>query len=179
MKKGITLLEMLVVVAIMAVLSATLIPNSQDDISLEKLNTEAKTLSYKFLQLSVDARMSGRTIRITCNSQTVIAYSHLANQSWDFNSSVARVASSPAVVDTPQTIFQAKSGMTLNGFCAGNQTFYISSEGNLFSASGVGGLRNLEIRTRKYASIIDLSAAAYPQSIRIGLIGAVPVDNEI
>jgi prepilin-type N-terminal cleavage/methylation domain-containing protein len=178
MKKGVTLLEMLVVVAVMAVLSAALIPNSQDDISLERLNAEAKTLSYKFLQLSVDARMSGRTIRITCNSQTVIAYSHLANQSWDFNSSAARIASSPLVVEA-QTIFQAKSGMTLNGFCAGNQTFYISSEGNLFSASGVGGLRNLEIRTRKYASIIDLSAAAYPQSIRIGLIGAVPVDNEI
>jgi prepilin-type N-terminal cleavage/methylation domain-containing protein len=177
MKKGITLLEMLVVVAIMAVLSATLIPNSQDDISLERLSTEAKSLSYKFLQLSVDARMSGRTIRITCNPQTVIAYSHLANQSWDFSSSAAKIASSP-LVET-QTIFQAKSGMTLNGFCAGNQTFYISSEGNLFSANGVGGLRNLEIRTRKYASIIDLSAAAYPQSIRIGLIGAVPADNEI
>jgi prepilin-type N-terminal cleavage/methylation domain-containing protein len=178
MKKGITLLEMLVVIALMAVLSATLIPNSQDDVSLERLNTEAKSLSYKFLQLSVDARMSGRTIRVTCNPQTVIAYSHLANQSWDFNSSAARVASSPTVIDT-QTIFQSKSGMSLNGFCSGNQTFYISSEGNLFSASGVGGLRNLEIRTNKYSSIINLSAAAYPTSIRIGLIGAVPVDNEI
>ncbi len=177
MKKGVTLLEMLVVVAVMAVLSAVLIPNSQDDISLERLNAEAKSLSYKFLQLSVDARMSGRTIRVTCNSQTIIAYSYLANQSWDFNTSAAKIASSP-LVET-QTIFQTKSGMSLNGFCAGNQTFYISSEGNLFSANGVGGLRNLEIRTLKYASIIDLSAAAYPQSIRIGLIGAVPVDNEI
>lgn len=176
MKKGVTLLEMLVVIALIAVLSAALIPNSQDDISLERLNAEAKTLAHKFLQLSVDARVSGRTIRITCNSQGITSTSFLANLSWDYDSAVLKA--NGASIDS-QTLFQAKSGLSLAGYCAGNQTFYISSEGNLFSARGVPGLANLEIRSRRYAAILNLSGAAYPTSIRIGNIGAVPVDNEI
>lgn len=177
MKKGITLLEMLVVIAIMAILSAALIPNSQDDVTLERLNSEAKTLAHKFLQLSVDARVSGRTIRITCNPQGISSAIYPANLSWDYDSAVLKTGS-VASIET-QTLFQAKNGLSLAGYCSGNQTFYISSEGNLFAARGVPGLANLEIRSTRYAAILNLSGAAYPTSIRIGNIGAVPVDNEI
>ncbi len=176
MKRGITLLEMLVVVGVIAIISAALIPQSQEDISLERLSTESKSLAHKFLELSVDARVSGKTYRLTCNPQTIVATSYSANQSWDYDSAVLKTS---GVALETQTLFQARGGLSLNGYCAGNQTFYISSEGNLFVARNTPGITGLEIRTRRYAASMDISGTGYPRSIRIGNIGAIPIDNEI
>ena len=173
--RGVTFLEILVVISILAIMSAVLVPTSQETVTLEKLSSEAKLVAQRLVQLSIDARVSGRVIKLTCNPQGITADAYLGFQTRDYTGAVAIAGNASNYIETRQ-VESATNTVTLSGICASPQIFYITSEGYLFSAQGVAGIANIELRSGTLAARVDVSGAASTM-VRIGVIGAI--SNEI
>lgn len=174
LKQGVTFLEVLVVIAILAIGSAMLVPTNLETVTLEKLSSEAKVMAQKLVQLSVDARVSGRVVRLTCTTQGLNADSFSGQQTRDYNTASAKAV--PANLIESTVVESTTNSILLNGVCASNQIFYITSEGYFFSAQGVPGIANIELRAGTLAARIDVSGAG-STTVRVGVIGAVT--NEI
>lgn len=175
LKRGVTFLEILVVISILAVSSAMLLPTSQETVTIEKLSSEAKLVAQRLVQLSIDARVSGRVIKLSCNSLEITANAYLGSQIRDYTSANAIASNSTNLIETTQ-VESSTNTVTLAGICAAPQTFYITSEGYFFSAQGVAGISNIELRSGTLAASIDVSGAASTK-VRVGVVGAI--NNEI
>lgn len=176
LKKGVTLLEMVVVIAVIAILTAVMMPTSQENLNLEKLQAEVKSVAQKITQLTIDARVMGRTIKVTCDSQGIMAYSYAVNQSRDYVSAASKATG--AIAETIE-IESAANSMTLAGICSAPKVFYITSEGYIFSAAGVAGISNIEFRVRGYGARLDISGAGYPNIFIGPLLPLGLITNEI
>lgn len=173
LKRGVTFLEILVVISILAVVSVMLVPTSQETVTLEKLSSEAKLVAQRLVQLSIDARVSGRVIRLRCSAQGISADAFLGTQTRNYNSAIAVASNASNFIETTE-VETTTNKVTV--ICPSPQVFYITSEGYFFSAQGVAGVSNIELRSGTLAARIDVSGAA-STTVRVGVIGAI--NNEI
>lgn len=173
LKRGVTFLEILVVISILAVISVMVVPTSQETVTLEKLSSEAKLVAQRMVQLSIDARVSGRVVRLRCTSQGIMADTFLGWQTRDYASANGVANNASNFIETTQV---ENSTNQITVICPAPQTFYITSEGYVFSAQGVPGISNIELRSGTLAARVDVSGAASTM-VRVGVIGAV--NNEI
>lgn len=175
LKKGITFLEVLVVISVMAIIAGMLVPTSQETVNLQKLSSEAKLVAQKLVQLSVDARVSGHVVQLVCSSSGMTANVYLGNQARDYSTAQARSSISANLIGTV-SIESSSNTITLAGNCLTAKTFYITSEGYIFSAQGVAGITNIELRAGTLGANVDISGAG-STTVKVGVIGAI--NNEI
>jgi prepilin-type N-terminal cleavage/methylation domain-containing protein len=175
LKRGVTFLEILVVISILAVISAMFVPTSQETVTLEKLSSEAKLVAQRLVQLSIDARVSGRVIKLSCTTQSLTANVYAASQKTDY-ASVNGITGVPIETSDVESV---SNNIKLGGICATPQTFVITSEGYFFSSQSVPGISNLELTSGTLGARIDVSGAG-SVIVRVGT--ALPVkaiNNEI
>ena len=172
-KSGITFLELLVVVAIISVTSILFISSGQEAVPLHKLASHSKQIAQQLMQLSLDARLSGRTIELTCTADTLRAKSYQINKTYDYESAKLAIDSAPII--SQELIKASGDGISLQKTCSVPQTYYITSEGSIFSAANLPGIE-LTLSTGQFLSQISLSGAGYP---RVFLGDLVALKNEI
>ena len=174
-KQGITFLEVLIVISIMAIVAGMLVPTNQENVNIQKLSSEAKLVAQRLVQLSIDARVSGHVVQIVCNTSGITGNVFLGNKSRDYSTSQA--ISSVASNFIYATLVESNlNTITIAGNCLTPKTFYITSEGYFFSAQGVAGIANIELRSGSIGANVDISGAG-SSTVKIGLIGAI--NNEI
>lgn len=170
-KRGVTFLEILMVIGIMAIVAAFFAPTNQQTVTLEKLTSEAKLVAQRLIQLSIDARVSGHVVQVSCLNNGITARVYLGAQARDYATAQLRAGVSANLLDTYE-IERASNLITHAGICASSQTFYITTEGYFFSAQGVPGIANLELRSGSYAATVDVSGAG-STTVKVGLLGAI------
>jgi type II secretory pathway pseudopilin PulG len=165
------MLEVLVVLGIISVLSAMLVPSSQENVSLERVIGNAKLLSQKLVELSVDARASGRMVRLDCNSTGIRATTYRNTRSRDYNSSHQAIGVSSNIISSNIPLIQINTSTRL--VCPTSNPIYITSEGYIFSGSSIAlaGITGLELRSGPYGARLLVSAAGV-STISAGVVGS-------
>jgi prepilin-type N-terminal cleavage/methylation domain-containing protein len=161
-QRGFSMLEVLVVLGIISVLSAMLVPSSQENVSLERVIGNAKLLSQKLVELSVDARASGRMVRLDCNSTGIRATTYRNTRSRFYGNAIA---SNIISANIPLIPVSASTRLV----CPTSNPIYITSEGYVFSASSPG-ITGLELRSGPYGARLLVSAAGV-STISAGVVG--------
>ena len=158
------MLEVLVVLGIISVLSAMLVPSSQENVSLERVIGNAKLLSQKLVELSVDARASGRMVRLDCNSTGIRATTYRNTRSRFYGNAIA---SNIISANIPLIPISASTRLV----CPTSNPIYITSEGYIFSGpSALAGITGLELRSGPYGARLLVSAAGV-STISAGVVG--------
>ena len=160
MRSGVTMLELLVVVAILAVIAAIGLPSGQEAVPLNKLSTRAKSLAQRLTQLSIDARTSGNTVRIVCSASSITASYFSKNRTYDYASSAAAISGSSPLLDT--VLLDQEDGIAVQT-CSSTQTYYVTSEGYFFQdSSNTPGL-DLTMNLSNFSARVLMSGASYPR----------------
>ena len=160
MRSGVTMLELLVVVAILAVIAAFGLPSGQEAVPLNKLSAKAKSVAQRLTQLSIDARTSGNTVRITCSANSITASYFSKNRTYDYASSVAAISGATSLSDS--VILDQEEGIQIQT-CASTQTYYVSSEGYFFQNSGNTPGLDLTMNLSSFSARVLMSGASYPR----------------
>ena len=168
-QRGFSMLEVLVVLGIISVLSAMLVPSSQDNVSLERVIGNAKLLSQKLVELSVDARASGRMVRLDCDATGIRATTYRDTRQRDYNSSNLASGVSSNIISSNIPLLHIGTGTRLAGACAVSARIFITSEGHIYSAT-TAGITNLELRSGRYGARLNVSAAGV-STISAGIWG--------
>lgn len=159
-KAGITFLELLVVIAIISITSLLFVSSGQEAVPLNKLAAHSRKIAQQLMQLSLDARLSGRTIELNCTKDALIAKVYQVNKTYDYVSAKAGIASSQIL--TQELIKSSGDGVSLQKSCGVAQTYYITSEGGVFSAANLPGIE-LTLSAGQFLAQISLSGAGYPR----------------
>jgi type II secretory pathway pseudopilin PulG len=164
MGKGLTFLEVLIAVGLIAIVSSLTMINSRDTLPFEKLIAETRLVSQRLGQMSIDARTSGKTFRIKCTPQGLEA--DVFNvKSQDFQTALSVTSSNPKVNLVPiaiesltNDIYLSATWTNSNSNCASQKYFYITSRGHFFSAQGVGGVElEFNLTTNMYGTKLSIS----------------------
>ena len=159
----------------MAIMAVILVPTSQQTVTLERLSSEAKLIAQKLIQMSIDARVSGHVIKLDCSSTGMTANVYLGSGARDYAAAQSKASISANLIQTTD-IESTSNTITMAGICLTAKTFYITSEGYIFSAQGVPGISNIELRAGSFAANVDISGAG-SATVKIGTVGAI--NNEI
>lgn len=157
-QRGVSFIEILVVLGIIGVLSAMLVPSSQENISIERVVGNAKLLSQKLLELSVDARASGRMYKLDCGPGGVNVTAFRDTRVRDYAEASLASNNSGKVISSNVQLLSIGRGTSLGGLCGSSNRFFISSEGYIFS-SAAPGISNLQITAGRYDVLVEVSAA--------------------
>lgn len=168
-QRGFSMLEVLVVLGIISVLAAMLVPSSQDNVSLERVIGNAKLLSQKLVELSVDARASGRMVRLDCNPTGIRATTYRNTRSRNYAGSNQASGITSNIISANIPLIQISANTRLSGVCAASSRIFITSEGLIFSASSPG-ITSLELRSGPYGARLNISAAGV-STISAGVVG--------
>jgi type II secretory pathway pseudopilin PulG len=164
MGKGLTFLEVLIAVGLIAIVSSLTMMNSRNTLPFEKLLTETRLVSQRLGQMSIDARASGKTFRITCTSSGLEA--DVFNvKSHDYQTAASATSSSTkanlvpiSVESLTNDIYLSATWTSSNSNCATQKTFYITSRGHFFSAQGTGGVElEFNLTTNMYGTKLAIS----------------------
>jgi prepilin-type N-terminal cleavage/methylation domain-containing protein len=172
-KSGVTFLELLVVIAIISVTSLLFVSSGREAVPLHKLTANSRQMAQQLMQLSLDARLSGRTIELICASNTLTAKIYPVNKTYDYSSAKAGVASSQVI--SQAVIKSSGDGISLQKTCLVTQTYYITSEGGVFSMANTPGIE-MTLSAGQFLAQISLSGAGYP---RIFIGDTKVIENEI
>lgn len=158
-QRGFSMLEVLVVLGVVSVLSAMLVPSSQENVSLERVIGNAKLLSQKLVDLSVEARSSGRTFKLDCDPAGIRVTAYKDVQSRLYNDSNTATSDSSKIISAYANVALLNLGSStrLSGLCAVSTRIFITREGHFFSATSAG-IPNLELRSGSYRARLDVSA---------------------
>lgn len=164
MGKGLTFLEVLIAVGLIAIVSGLTMVNSRDTLPFEKLISETRLVSQRLGQMSIDARASGKTFRIVCTSNGLEA--DVFNvKSNDYLTAAAATSSASKINISPISIEPLSNDIYLsaawtnsNSNCSTQKIFYITSRGHFFSAQGVGGVDlEFNLTTNIYGTKLAIS----------------------
>lgn len=157
---GVSFLELIVVLGIIAAIGVFTLPSSQDSIPVNHLAAQSKLIAQKLVQLSIDARVSGRTIRLDCTPNSLTSYAFNKNQTYDYASAASGV-SGLSVVESI-SILTASNPISLSATCPSLSSFYITSEGYFYQSASSPGI-HLSLTEGSYLATIQLSGAGFPR----------------
>lgn len=170
-QRGFSMLEVLVVLGIISVLAAMLVPSSQDNVSLERVIGNAKLLSHKLIELSVDARASGRTVRLDCDPTGIRATTYRNTRTPRIYADLNSLSGSAGnIISANVSLLNLSAGTRLAGSCGVPTQFLITSEGYFFSSHPSGGIQNLELHSGPFGARLNISAAGV-STISAGVVG--------
>ncbi len=156
-QRGLSILEILIVLGIIGVLSAMIVPSSQENISIERVIGNGRLLSQKLLELSVDARVSGRMHRLDCNTAGVNVTTYKETRVRDYAEAILAANNSGNIISTNVQLFAMGRASSLGGLCRTSNRFFITSEGYIFS-SAAPGIPDLQITAGRYDVMLVISA---------------------
>jgi prepilin-type N-terminal cleavage/methylation domain-containing protein len=164
MRRGLTFLEVLIAVGLIAIVSGLAMISSRDKLPFEKLVSETRLVSQRLGQMSIDARASGKTIKISCSSSGLQAdiYNVKSNDyqtASTATSSASKTNLLPIDIESlTNDIFISALWTNSNSNCATPKTFYITSRGHFFSSQGVGGVElEFNLSTNMYGTKLVIS----------------------